>query len=76
MKEIEICMSESRFLICPFSGNEHFITGGQECPDCKIRHEMPYFIKRKKTDWYRKKNQWLESAWHEGPKDGRKRRRK
>lgn len=53
-------MSESRFLICPFTEKGYFITGVMVCPSCGRIHEKPYYIKGKDIKWYQKKNQWME----------------
>lgn len=52
-------MSESAFVVCPFTGGDHFITGNDECPDCGRSHKGYRYTKGKKVDWYRKQDMWV-----------------
>lgn len=52
-------MSESAFVVCPFTGADHFITGGDECPDCGRAHNAYRYIKGKGIDWYKKQDMWV-----------------
>ena len=42
-------MSESAFVVCPFTGGDHFITGNDECPDCGRVHKSYRYIKGKRS---------------------------
>ena len=52
-------LSESCFVVCPFSGADHFITGNDECPDCGRPHNSYRYIKGKRVDWYKKQDMWV-----------------
>ena len=52
-------MSESAFVVCPFTGGDHFITGNDECPDCGRAHAHYRYIRGKGVVWYRKQDMWV-----------------
>lgn len=52
-------MSETLFLICPFSFQEYLITGNEICPNCGRPHNAYHYIRGKGAKWYQKKDQWI-----------------
>ena len=52
-------MSEAYYSMCPFTGYQFLISPADVCPKCKIKHDGFRYIKGKKIEKKKKKNQWV-----------------